>query len=311
MLNPVSSRSQQDFYRLLRIADGDDSQRSELEHPYSAVELDEICRVLRHLRRVQQILLRVNECYIESASMSDEDRVEPAFKLQGSYRNMAKLAEKVVAVMNDDELEQLLLDHYEQESQTLTDAAEANLLKFYQLTGHMTEERAQRWQHICAGFNRRQALGDEDDPIQVAVRQLVSLNERLGEVGGAIAGALTAADARDHEAQLAAASASAAELAGRIGPALDRIADREQPRDPKVEVINTLPRYYAQLYQQHIEVIEQSLTPTMQALGKHLDSNEQIRGNLRDLVEYLRRLIAKSGSAERLDLNDEEERGEL
>ena len=52
--------------------------------------------------------------------MADEDRVEPSFKLQGSYRNMAKLAEKVVAVMNDEELDQLILDHYLSESQTLT-----------------------------------------------------------------------------------------------------------------------------------------------------------------------------------------------
>nr|MDA3959866.1 DNA repair ATPase [Planctomycetota bacterium] len=176
VLNPVASRSQQDFYRLLQIAEGDDSLRSELEHPYAAVELDEICQVLRHLRRVQQVLLKVNLLYIESASMSDEDRTEPAFKLQGSYRNMSKLAEKVVAVMNEDELEQLVIDHYRSESQTLTSAAEANLLRFYQLVGHMDAEKQARWDAITAGFERRQEMGDDDDPMQVAVRQLVSLN---------------------------------------------------------------------------------------------------------------------------------------
>ena len=44
-----------------------------------------------------------------------------------------KLAEKIFSVMNDKELETLLLSHYENESQTLTSGAEANLLKFKEL----------------------------------------------------------------------------------------------------------------------------------------------------------------------------------
>ena len=43
--------------------------------------------------------------YIASAAQEDAYRTEPPFKLQGSYRNMNKLAEKVAPVMNDDELE--------------------------------------------------------------------------------------------------------------------------------------------------------------------------------------------------------------
>ena len=44
-----------------------------------------------------------------SAAQSDASRVEPPFQLQGSYRNMNKLTEKIVPVMNDEELESLAL----------------------------------------------------------------------------------------------------------------------------------------------------------------------------------------------------------
>ena len=73
--------------------------------------------------------------YIRSAAQADEYRTEPPFKLQGSYRNMNKLAEKVMPIMNDQELQTLILSHYESESQTLTTGAEANMLKFKELLG--------------------------------------------------------------------------------------------------------------------------------------------------------------------------------
>ena len=125
----MASRGLDDFRRLLRIAEGDDSVRSELEHPYSAAELEAIVKVIRHLRTVQTVLLQVNQLYIASAATADEDRVEPPFKLQGSYRNMARLAEKIAPIMTEDEVRALILDHYRGESQTLTNAAEANLFK--------------------------------------------------------------------------------------------------------------------------------------------------------------------------------------
>ncbi|MFQ9246271.1 MAG: hypothetical protein ACLR3R_02265 [Clostridium paraputrificum] len=49
---------------------------------------------LEKLFKVRDIVLKVNLEYIYSAGQSDEYRSEPAFKLQGSYRNMNKIAEK-------------------------------------------------------------------------------------------------------------------------------------------------------------------------------------------------------------------------
>ena len=175
ILAPVASRGLDDFRRLLRIAEGDDSLRSELEHPYSAADLEAIVKVIRHLRTVQSVLLQVNQLYIASAATADEDRVEPPFKLQGSYRNMARLAEKIAPIMTEEEVRALILDHYRGESQTLTNAAEANLLKFRLMTKMTEAGDEDRWQHICAGFNRRQASGDDDDPQAVTARATIDL----------------------------------------------------------------------------------------------------------------------------------------
>ena len=101
----------------------------------------------------------MNQQYIRSAAQDDAFRTEPPFKLQGSYRNMNKLAEKVVSAMNDEELEQLVDDHYRGESQTLTTGAEQNLLKLAELRGRMTGAAGARWTEIKEEFVRTRRAG--------------------------------------------------------------------------------------------------------------------------------------------------------
>ena len=48
---------------------------------------------------------------------------------------MARIAEKVLPLMTPEEVRQIVIDHYRSESQNLTTAAEANLLKFYEMEG--------------------------------------------------------------------------------------------------------------------------------------------------------------------------------
>src|SRR5690606_29018550 len=108
----------------------------------------------------------VNAEYIRSAAQADTFRTEPPFKLQGSYRNMNKIAEKIVSAMTPDELETLIDDHYRSESQTLTTGAEQNLLKLAELRGRLTPEQAKRWAEIKAEFMRQRRLGgSETDPV--------------------------------------------------------------------------------------------------------------------------------------------------
>ena len=92
-----------------------------------------VTAVLGHLVHVRDRLLLVNEAYIRSATLDDGLRGEPPFLLQGSYRNMAKLAARIVPAMTADEVEGVLADHYRTEAQTLADAAAWNLARLAEL----------------------------------------------------------------------------------------------------------------------------------------------------------------------------------
>ncbi|HLU74432.1 MAG TPA: DNA repair ATPase [Nonomuraea sp.] len=188
VLAPLSARDRSDVELLVRLAKGDATvQPDQLKHPYTGTELDQILSVLRKLVRVQEVVLANNRAYIASAAQADASRTEPPYRLQGSYRNMNKLAERIVPAMNDDELEALIDDHYLGEAQTLTADAEANLLKLAELRGRLTPEQAARWAEIKAAYLREKALGgDADDPMGRAVGALGLLADQVRDVGSAI-----------------------------------------------------------------------------------------------------------------------------
>jgi hypothetical protein len=187
VLQPLATRDQSDVYLLIRMAAGEEVPSSDLSWGYSAVELGEITAVLKRLAKVQEVVLRVNQQYIASAAQEDAYRTEPSFKLQGSYRNMNKMGERVVAAMNDDELDRMIDDHYAGEAQTLTTGAEANLLKLGEMLGTLSEERAARWAEICKEFRRLKLTGSgEDDPVARVTGVLSSLDQRLEAIGAAL-----------------------------------------------------------------------------------------------------------------------------
>ncbi|HZI13640.1 MAG TPA: AAA family ATPase, partial [Myxococcus sp.] len=189
---PLATRDPGDTHRLIRMAQGEEVPAAELKHGYAAAELQELLAVFQRLFRVQSVLLKVNLQYIASAAQDERFRSEPAFKLQGSYRNMNKLAEKVVSAMTDDELERLIDDHYQGESQTLTTAAEQNLLKLAELRGRLTPAKAKRWEEIKQGFARVKRMGGkEDDPVARVTGQLSGIEEQLGAVRDAVVQAAT------------------------------------------------------------------------------------------------------------------------
>ncbi|MFF3970318.1 DNA repair ATPase [Streptomyces rubiginosohelvolus] len=189
VLAPLAGRSPDDLALLVRLAGGSDpaARAEHLEHPYSAAELDRVLAVLRHLLTARDTVLAVNAAYIASAAQTDATRTEPPFRLQGSYRNMNKIAERIVPVMNDEELSAVIDDHYAGEAQTLTTGAEANLLKLAALRGTLTAEQAERWAAICGSYVRTQALGGPDgDPMTRAVAALGLLADRIAAVETAI-----------------------------------------------------------------------------------------------------------------------------
>lgn len=181
VLAPLANRDLSDVHHLIKMAKTDNAnlaqaQSSELTYPYSTSEINEIIAILRHMFTVQKVILDVNQAYIASASQDDKYRVEPIFKLQGSYRNMNKMTEKLSAVMNEEELNQLIDDHYLGESQLLTQGAESNLLKLGEMRGELTEIETERWAQIKTDFLRNKAMGGEDgDTGARIVAQLVDL----------------------------------------------------------------------------------------------------------------------------------------
>jgi len=86
--------------------------------------------------------------------------------------------------MTDAEVEQLIVDHYENESQTLTTGAEANLLKFREMEGMLTEDEAARWESIKKTFNKNQIMGGrgDDDPVNRVVGTLSTFTDGLGKI---------------------------------------------------------------------------------------------------------------------------------
>jgi len=188
-LNKLATRSQKDIYTLVRIAATDNREGVEFEGNYSGGEIQEYVAVLKKMIVVRDYVLRNNLEYIRSAAQSDEFRTEPPFKLQGSYRNMNKIAEKIVPIMNDAELQTLIMSHYENEAQTLATGAEANILKFKEIHNLLNEEEQARWNEIKTTFqknNKFKGLGSGDQMTQV-LAQLSDFNEGLAGIRDVIA----------------------------------------------------------------------------------------------------------------------------
>lgn len=179
-LAPLANQSRKDVHSIINGIEMAQLDNLQLEGTYSGEELRSYTSILTKMLHVRDVVLRVNQAYIESAAMTDAYRTEPAFKLQGSYRNMNKLAEKIAPIMNDAELETLLLSHYEGEVQTLTSNAEANYLKLKELLGLMSEEEELRWESIKATFVKQQRFGSDD--------QMGQLLAQLDAVGDGLEG---------------------------------------------------------------------------------------------------------------------------
>ena len=182
VLAPLALRDLNDLYLLMDRAKGKEIASSDLSYSYSGSEINEITTVLKTLFNVQKVILSVNQEYIRSAAMDDKYREEPPFKLQGSYRNMNKMAEKVVAIMDEKELQQLIDDHYIGEAQLLTTGAEANLLKLKELRGTLNKQETTRWQQIKTEFKIRNSVaGDEDGATKIA-SQISGLKDNLANL---------------------------------------------------------------------------------------------------------------------------------
>ncbi|MFT6064199.1 MAG: hypothetical protein ACJAYY_000601 [Paraglaciecola sp.] len=181
ILSQVSNTNFDDIYQLVKIVETGNREGIELKGSYTKQELNDYLSVLEKVMIIRDRVMEVNTAYIKSAAMDDQNRTEPNFKLQGSYRDMNKLVAKVVPIMNNKELEILLLSHYENESQTLTSAAESNLLKYKELGNLLTDDELQRWETIKTTFvknNKLKGFGNANEMTQV-LAQMMQFSEHL------------------------------------------------------------------------------------------------------------------------------------
>lgn len=185
----VSARSHADALACLKIALTSSREGIEFEANQSPEDINDCVAVMEKLLRVREVILRVNQEYIRSAAMEDAYRTEPPFKLQGSYRNMNKIAEKVQPLMTDAEVDSLIADHYRGESQTLSQAAEANLLKWREINSLLDEPAAARWDEIKRTFGRNLLTGGagESDPVARITGQMSAFTVGLEKIERAVA----------------------------------------------------------------------------------------------------------------------------
>ena len=183
ILAQLANKGKNDIYNLIKVAEGMPMQDVELEHSFSSEDISDSVALLKNAIRVRDVLLKVNLEYIDSASKEDSYRTEPSFKLQGSYRDMNKIVEKLNPLMNQHELETLIVSHYENESQTLTTGAEANLLKFKIMSGFITNKEQLRWDSIVEEFTRQQKIkGFGGNEMANVVSQMETINETLKQL---------------------------------------------------------------------------------------------------------------------------------
>ncbi|WP_436715783.1 DNA repair ATPase [Roseiconus lacunae] len=288
-LAPLSTAPPEDARAIVRAAERDSLEGIELESNLSTDQVRDMYEVMRKLLRVRDVVLRVNRAYIRSAAQADAYRTEPPFKLQGSYRNMNRIAEKVAAVMNDQELQTLIVATYEQDAQTLTTDNEANVLKFKELLGILKPDEKERWDSIKYAFVesvRMQGLDSEDQAGQL-MRQLASMRDGLESIRQVISKAIAASgngaeERMDSRLDLLRQSlnASADQVAQTLritGEQLEKISSHQatvEPPEQRVLVQHKVPRVLADLIKGQFHLMQEWLRPI---LSESLDNGRDLQ----------------------------------
>jgi len=287
VLAPLATRDMNDVYKLIDIAKGKDIPITDLSHAYSAAEVNEISNVLKRLLVVQETALKVNQQYIASAAQEDKYRVEPRFLLQGSYRNMNKLAEKISAVMNETELDELINDHYRGEAQLLTSGTEANLLMLKSLRSKLGSEESARWEEIKEDFMRNKAMGgDSSDAGQRIVAQLADLVDGVG----------TLSEQMKPNGTVEAQMKQQAESAMVLRASLDAIGESvKQQKRSHISITNTPSPEFAQVLETLSATINSTLFPLVRSMDNRIAQDVKAHSELKQLSNEVQELKAKAG----------------
>jgi hypothetical protein len=266
VLHRLATTSPQDAYAIIQMAEGGSRDGIEFHGNYALEELQDMVSTMRKLMQVRDVVLTVNREYIRSASQAAEFRTEPPFTLQGSYRNMNRIAERVLPIMNDAELQTLIASSYDNDAQTLATGAEANLLKFKELTGALSPQEAERWASIKQTYQRNVMLHGigTDDKVAQVILALHQCNDHLAAIHQAMA---------DNVGQL---------LASTVSNGTGALLERTAASPPQaIQIINRVPRVLLDIIQQQFGLMQQWLQPLHQAAS----ANDARVAQLADIVQ--------------------------
>lgn len=313
-LQPLARASSHDQRALIRAAETGSLESLELEINMSPDQVSECLAVIAKLLKVRDIVLRVNRNYIRSAAQVDAYRTEPPFKLQGSYRNMNRIAERVVPVMNQAELQSLIVSNYEQDAQTLTRDGESNLLKFKELMGTLTPAESERWDNIKYAFVesvRMQGIEGEDNAAKV-LRTLAGLRDGLESIRRTMAQALASDQSSQQVAALqdglAHLSSAMSGLSGQISEAIHsgsrRLEDSAKQNaelplpEQKVLVQHSVPRVMTDLVRSQFQLLYDGLRPVLEASAVNSTQLQNLRASVDDCLKQYRELQAEIEKSE-------------
>ena len=282
VLAPLAVREMDDIYKLISMAQGKEVAATDLSHQYSGAEINEIKEVLKKMFVIQDVVLKINKQYIASAAQNDKYRTEPPFKLQGSYRNMNKMSEKLSAVMNNDELMQMIQDHYLGEAQLLTSGAEDNLLKLAELRGNMSEQQAARWTQIKRDFQRNKAMGGDDGDVGgKVVAQLVDLVTGIKDLKDSLGTAQIKDLPPSSENTLS---------AEHVSKEMDKLVSVLKEHSPKQDQSDQATPEYGRIIETLANTIEESFIPIVKIIEKTLLIDLSTHKKLREIAEQLREI---------------------
>jgi hypothetical protein len=253
VLSRLSSTSQSDVYAIIQMAERSAGGGIDLEGNYALEEVQDMVTTMHKLMQVRDVVLAVNREYIRSASQAEAFRTEPPFRLQGSYRNMNRIAERVLPIMNDEELRTLIASNYNNDAQTLTTGAEANLLKFKELTNALNLEESERWESIKKTYQRNvtlRGIGSDDKFAQV-VLALNQFNDNLEAIQHAIT---------ENAEKLSAGVMMHGQTEGRD----ERQEHATKRHQHEIQIINRVPQVLLEVIQKQFSVMQQWLQPMQQ-----------------------------------------------
>ena len=271
-LSALAAAPVSDARNVIAAAERGSPEGIEMSVNLSPEAVAEAYQLMTRMVKVRDIVLSVNRAYIDSAATDSAARTEPAFRLQGSYRNMNRMTEKLSPLMTDEEVMAAVVDAYVREAQTLTDGAEANVLKFRELIGRMDDDQRQRWEAIKYAYveSSRTAGLSDDDAAGHLLRQLSAVRDGLESIR--------------REIQTASAS-----VAG--GP------------DPQLIVQHKVPKVLSELIRGQFHLMQEWLRPL-------LDETVDNGRDLDRLIEELRKLIAGYEAAQDAMGGDRQVRGD-